>query len=61
MFCNLIEILSWGFVSSSCAVIVSAIFEFDKKVFRNVVIGAFFLGCIRGYTGKDIISLLAGL
>jgi len=58
MFNTFIEILSWGITYLATAVIISSIFEFDKKTIRNVVVGAFMLGCIRGYTGKHIIILL---
>lgn len=61
MFNKLIDTLSWGITASSSAVIISAILDFDKKALRNVVIGAFILGCIRGYTGKNIIALLTGV
>jgi hypothetical protein len=47
-----------GYNCVTSAVIVSAILEFDKKALRNVVIGAFILGCIRGYTGKNIIEII---
>jgi|LakMenEpi03Aug12_release.lakeMendotaPanAssembly.Ray.scaffolds.fasta_scaffold738362_2 hypothetical protein len=53
-----IETLSWGITASSSAVIISAILDFDKKSLRNIVVGAFILGCIRGYTGKNIVVLL---
>ena len=58
MLINFIETLSWGITAASSAVIASAILDFDKKLLRNVVVGAFILGCIRGYTGKNIIALL---
>jgi hypothetical protein len=58
MFEKIIETLSWGITASSCAVIASAILEFDKISMRNIIVGAFILGCIRGYTGKSIIELL---
>ena len=61
MFDKIIDTLSWGITAASSAVIASAILEFDKKAVRNVVIGAFILGCIRGYTGKNIIELLIEL
>jgi hypothetical protein len=60
MLINFIETLSWGVTAASSAVIASAILDFDKKSLRNVVVGAFILGCIRGYTGKNIIALLCG-
>jgi hypothetical protein len=58
MIVKFIETLFWGVTTSASAVIVSAIFDFDKKALRNVVVGAFILGCIRGYTGKNIVALL---
>ena len=32
----------------------------DKKSFRNIVVMTIILGIIRGYTGKNIITLLCG-
>ena len=61
MFNALIETLSWGITASTSAVIISIILSLDKKTFRNVVIGSFIIGCIRGYTGRNIISLLLGV
>lgn len=61
MFDKFINTLSWGITGASSAVIASTILDFDKKSIRNVVIGAFILGCIRGYTGKNIIALLLEL
>lgn len=61
MFDKIIDTLSWGITAASSAVIASAILEFDKKSLRNVVISAFILGCIRGYTGQNIIALLIEL
>ena len=58
MFNIFIETLSWGVVSAMSAVITSAIFDFDKYTLRNIVIGAFICGCIRGYTGQNIVALL---
>jgi len=53
-----IETLSWGVVTAASGVIVSAIFDVDKISLRNIVISFFILGCIRGYTGKNIVELL---
>lgn len=58
MFVRFIETLSWGVTASMSAVIISAILDFDKYSLRNIVIGSFILGCIRGYTGQNIIALL---
>jgi hypothetical protein len=58
MLVKFIETLSWGVRASASAVISSAILDFDEKSLRNIVIGAFMLGCIRGYTGKNIVALL---
>lgn len=49
-----IEILSWGVITGTMAIIVSIIFEFDKICLRNIVVGSFIIGCIKGYTGKNI-------
>lgn len=61
MFDKFINTLSWGISAAASGVIASTILEFDKKALRNVVIGAFILGCIRGYTGKNIVALLLEL
>jgi hypothetical protein len=61
MFVKFIESLSWGVTASVSVVIASAILDFDKKELRNLVAGAFILGCIRGYTGKNIVELLFGI
>jgi hypothetical protein len=58
MINTFIETLSWGVAASVSAVIASVIIDFDKKTLRNVVVGSFILGCIRGYTGKNIVELL---
>lgn len=58
MFVRIIETLSWGLVGAISAVIIGSIFEFDKYALRNVVIGTFICGCIRGYTGQNIVALL---
>jgi len=61
MFDKFINTLSWGISAAASGVIVSTILEFDKKALRNVVIGAFILGCLRSYTGKNIVALLLEL
>jgi hypothetical protein len=61
MFVRIIETLSWGVVGAMSAVITGAIFDFDKYALRNIVIGAFICGCIRGYTGKNIVALLINI
>lgn len=58
MFIKFIETLFWGVASSISAVVISIIFDFNNYTARNIIISAFILGCIRGYTGKDIIALL---
>ncbi len=58
MYTKIIETLSWGVTGAMSAVIVSAILDFDKYALRNVVVGAFICGCIRGYTGQNIVALL---
>jgi hypothetical protein len=47
-----IETLSWGVTAAMSSLIMSIIFNFDIKTLRNVVIGSFILGCIRGYNQK---------
>ena len=61
MFVQFIETLSWGVTASVSAIIASTILDFDKKALGNIVVGAFMLGCIRGYTGKNIVELLFGI
>lgn len=58
MFKIFIETLSWGVTGSTAALISGLILDFDLKSIRNIMIGSFILGCIRGYTGKNIITLL---
>lgn len=55
---TLIKTISWGVVSSIYAQIVSKLLKFNKEEIRNITISAFILGCIRGYTDKNIITLL---
>jgi len=43
----LIDTLSWGVIAATYAIL-----DFDIKSLRNIVIGAFILGCIRGYMEK---------
>ena len=47
MIDKIIETLSWGVTAASSVIIISAIFDFDRKAMRNIVIGAFILVCIR--------------
>lgn len=56
MFVRSMEILSWGVAGTIPAVIGGVILEFDIYTLRNVVIFAFISGCIRGYTGQNIIN-----
>jgi hypothetical protein len=49
-----IETLSWGVTAAMSSLIMSIIFNLDIKTLRNVVIGSFILGCIRGYNQKII-------
>ena len=55
---TLFETLSWGIYMTSSGYIASKILGFDRKSVRNIIYGTFILGCIRGYTGKNIIILL---
>lgn len=52
MLNQFIETLSWGITTATSALIISIMFDFDKYALRNVVIGAFIFGCIRGYNDK---------
>jgi hypothetical protein len=58
MSSTIIETLSWGITSAASGLIISIILDFDKKGIRNIIFGTFILGCIRGYTGKNIVALL---
>jgi hypothetical protein len=58
MISTFIETLSWGVTSAMAGLVVGIICDIDRKIMKNIIIGTFILGCIRGYTGKDIISLL---
>ena len=44
-----VKTLSWGVTAAMSALIMSIIFNFDIRTLRNVVIGSFIFGCIRGY------------
>ena len=49
--------LTWGIVSSAAAFTISTIFYITKKSLqKSIVVGAFILGCIRGYTGKSLLE-----
>ena len=58
MLYTFIETISWGVTSSISGLIAATIVDVDRKYIKNIIIGLFILGCIRGYTGKDILSLL---
>jgi hypothetical protein len=58
MIHTFVETLSWGVASAASGLIISIILDFDKKGIRNIMFGSFILGCIRGYTGKNIVALL---
>jgi len=58
MINTIIETLSWGVTTAFSSLIISTIFDFDRKIMRNIVILSFMLGCIRGYTGQNILTLL---
>jgi hypothetical protein len=53
-----IKTLSWGITASVSSVIISIICNYNMKTVRNLVIGSFIFGCIRGYTGKPMFDLL---
>jgi hypothetical protein len=55
---KLINTLTWGCAMYSSSYIFFYIFKYDKNSLRNIAFGSFVLGCIRGYTGKNIIALL---
>ncbi len=61
MSSTIIETLSWGVTLAASSLIISIILQFDKKGIRNIMVGSFILGCIRGYTGKNIVALLLGV
>ena len=58
MISTFIETISWGLTSAISGLVIGTIFKVDGKKIKNVIIGSFVLGCIRGYTGKDILTLL---
>jgi hypothetical protein len=59
MLNTFLETVSWGITGTMCSTILCIIFNIDnKKSFRNIVIVSTILGMIRGYTGKDMITLL---
>ncbi len=61
MINTFMETLWWGVAALVSAVIASVIFDFDKNTLINVVVVSFILGCIRGYTGKHLVTLLLGI
>ena len=53
----LVTTLTWGLASSAAAFAISTIFYVSKKSIQGtIVVGAFVLGCIRGYTGKSLLQ-----
>ena len=53
-----IETLSWGVIIGTTSIIISIIFDFDKISLRNFVVGSFIIGCIKGYTKKNILCII---
>ena len=57
MLHTIYKTVSWGTYSALSSTLFCIIFGFEKKSKRNIVIMSTILGCIRGYTGKNIIAL----
>ncbi len=62
MFYTFIESILWGVGSSLSALILIDLFDryntLDKTQRIYIVYTAFVVGCLRGYTGRDMISLI---
>jgi hypothetical protein len=58
MFYIIIDTLSWGVTTAFCSLIISVILESDRNRIKNIVFFSFIYGCIRGYTGENVFTIL---